>query len=140
MSAKVFIDTNILVYAYDIDAGRKRQVAQNVLLGLRQDRSGALSMQVLQEFYNTVTRKLASPVPRDKARVVVDRFTHWCVATTPAEIKRAFQIEDEARINFWDAMIIAAAIKSGASLILSEDLNPGQIIAGIQIENPFAAP
>jgi predicted nucleic acid-binding protein len=97
-------------------------------------------MQVLQEFYNTVTRKLASPVPRDKARVVVDCFTYWCVATTPDEIKRVFQIEDEVRINFWDAMIIAAAIKSGASRILSENLNPGQIIAGIQIENPFAVP
>jgi predicted nucleic acid-binding protein len=140
MSAKVFVDTNVLVYAYDIDAGRKRQTAQEILLGLRQDRSGALSMQVLQEFYNTVTRKLASPLPKDKARVVVDRFTYWCVATTPEEIKRAFQIEDVARINFWDAMIIAAAIKSGATRILSEDLNPGQTIAGIQIENPFAAP
>ena len=138
MSAKVFIDTNVLVYAYDIDAGRKRHTAQEILLGLRQDRSGALSMQVLQEFYNTVTRKLASPVPRDKARVVVDRFAYWCVETTPQDIKRAFQIEDEARINFWDAMIVAAAIKSGATRILSEDLNPGQTIAGIQIENPFA--
>ena len=72
--------------------------------------------------------------------MVVNYYAHWCIATTPAEIKRAFQIEDEARINFWDAMIIAAAIKSGASRILSEDLNPGQIIAGIQIENPFAIP
>jgi predicted nucleic acid-binding protein len=140
MSAKVFVDTNVLVYAYDNDAGSKRQTAQEVLLSLRQDRSGALSMQVLQEFYNTVTRKLATPVPRDKARVIVDRFTHWCVETTPEEIKRAFQIEDEARINFWDAMIIAAAIRSGATRILSEDLNPGQTIAGIQIENPFALP
>ncbi len=140
MSAKVFIDTNILVYAYDIDAGRKRQMAQNVLLGLRQDRSGALSMQVLQEFYNTVTRKLASRVPKDEAREIVEDFSYWCVETTPKEIKRAFQTEDEARINFWDAMIISAAIRSGASLILSEDLNPGQTIAGIQIENPFALP
>jgi len=56
----------------------------------------------------------------------------------PEQIKRAFQIEDEARISFWDAMIFAAAIKSGATRIYSEDLNPGQTIAGIQIVNPFA--
>ncbi|MGA2349044.1 MAG: PIN domain-containing protein [Terracidiphilus sp.] len=140
MSAKVFIDTNVLVYAYDMDAGRKRQMAQKTLLSLRQERSGALSMQVLQEFYSTVTRKLASPLPKDKARLIVDRFAYWCVATTSEEIKRAFQIEDEARIGFWDALIIATAIRSGATRILSEDLNPGQRIAGIQIENPFALP
>ena len=97
-------------------------------------------MQVLQEFYATVTRKLAFPLPKDEARAIVEDFSYWCVATTPEEIKRAFRIEDEARINFWDAMIISAAIRSGASLILSEDLNPGQTIAGNQIENPFALP
>ena len=105
-----------------------------------QQRSGALSMQVLQEFYSTVTRKLAFPLPKDEARGVVDDFARWYVATTPEEIKRAFQIEDEAKIGFWDALIIAAAIRSGATRILSEDLNPGQRIAGIQIENPFALP
>ena len=140
MSAKVFVDTNVLVYAYDIDAGNKRSTANRVLSELWDKDSGALSMQVLQEFYSTVTRKLASPLHKDEARLIVNYYAHWCVATTPDEIKRAFQIEDEARINFWDAMIIAAAIKSGATRILSEDLNPGQIIAGIQIENPFAVP
>lgn len=140
MSAKVFVDTNVLVYAHDIDAGYKQLKALEILLDLKQLRSVALSMQVLQEFYNTVTRKLASRVPRDEAREIVEDFSYWCVATTPVDIMRAIQIEDEARINFWDAMIIASAIKSGATRILSEDLNPGQIIAGIQIENPFTLP
>ena len=140
MSAKVFVDTNVLVYAHDIDAGYKQLKALEILLDLKQQRSVAVSMQVLQEFYSTVPRKLASRVPKDEAREIVEDFSYWCVATTPADINRAFQIEDEARINFWDAMIISAAIKSGASVILSEDLNPGQIIAGIQIENPFAVP
>jgi predicted nucleic acid-binding protein len=138
MSAKVFVDTNVLVYAYDINAGSKRQTAQYVLLNLWQERSGAVSMQVLQEFYSTVIRKLVSPLAKDKARLIANRFARWCVTTTPAEIRQAFRIEDEARINFWDAMIVAAAIKSGATRILSEDLNSGQVIAGIQIENPFA--
>ena len=97
-------------------------------------------MQVLQEFYNTATRKLASRLPKDEARAIVEDFSYWCIETTPQEIQRAFQIEDEARIGFWDALIVAAAIRSGATRILSEDLNPGQQIAGIQIVNPFALP
>jgi predicted nucleic acid-binding protein len=137
MNAKVFIDTNVLVYAYDIDAGRKQQTAQHVLLNLWQQRTGALSMQVLQEFYVNVTRKLASPLSKEKARLILARYARWCVITTPEEIKQAFRIEDEARIGFWDALIVAAAIKAGATRILSEDLNPGQRIAGVLIENPF---
>jgi predicted nucleic acid-binding protein len=138
MSAKIFVDTNVLVYAHDMDAGPKQRAAEKVLIDLGQQRLGALSMQVLQEFYNTVTRKLATPLPKDEARAIVEDFAYWCVATTPAEIKQAFLIEDSARIGFWDALIVAAAVRSGAEKILSEDLNPGQTIAGIRIENPFA--
>jgi predicted nucleic acid-binding protein len=97
-------------------------------------------MQVLQEFYTTVTRKLASPLAKVDARAIVEDFAHWCVATTPEDIKQAFLIEDAARIGFWDALIVASALKAGAERILSEDLNPGQRIAGISIENPFASP
>ena len=139
MSVKIFVDTNVLVYAHDIDAGRKQQTAENILSRLRQERSGALSMQVLQEFYTTATRKLAHSLSRKEARAIVEDFAYWCIETTPAEISRAFRIEDEARINFWDAMIVAAAIKAGATRILSEDLSHGQTIAGVRIENPFAA-
>jgi predicted nucleic acid-binding protein len=140
MNAKVFIDTNVLVYAHDNQAGRKQQTARNILHGLSQQRSGVLSMQVLQEFYATVTRKLAKPLAKDEARSIVEDFSHWCVVTTPVDIKQAFLIEDGARIGFWDALIVACAVKSGATKIFSEDLNSGQTIAGIQIENPFAAP
>ena len=140
MSAKVFVDTNILVYAHDLDAGHKRQIAIDVLRELAAERSGVLSMQVLQEFYITATRKLAAKLPRREARGVVEDFVTGAWRPSPAEIREAFRIEDEARIGFWDALIVAAARKSGASTILSEDLNPGQHIAGIEIENPFAAP
>jgi predicted nucleic acid-binding protein len=94
-------------------------------------------MQVLQEFYIHVTRKVASPLPKDSARNVVRTYSIWCMETTPAEIASAFRIEDESRIGFWDALIVASAVKSGATRILSEDLNAGQWIAGILIENPF---
>jgi predicted nucleic acid-binding protein len=137
MNAKVFIDTNLLVYAYDQTEELKQSAARNILRELWDQDSGSVSMQVLQEFYNTVTRKIAIPLPRNKARLIVNYYARWCVATTPEEIKRAFQIEDEARISFWDALIFAAAVRSGATRILSEDLKDGQVIAGIRVVNPF---
>ena len=134
---KVFVDTNVLIYAFDIDSGRKRDVAAKILRELWEQRSGSLSMQVLQEFYTNVTRKLASPLPRKDACAVVNHFSQWCIETGPIEILRAFSIEDQAKISFWDALIVASAVKAGAVRILSEDLHDGQTIAGVRIENPF---
>jgi len=139
MNGKTFIDTNVLIYAHDIDADAKNEVAKAVLRELWSERTGVLSMQVLQEFYVNVTRKIASPLPRDSARSVVNSYAIWCTETTPSEISAAFQIEDESRIGFWDALIVSSAVRSGATRILSEDLNAGQRIAGILVENPFAA-
>ena len=139
MNGKTFVDTNILIYAHDVDAGKKHQIAKTILQGLSQQRTGALSTQVLQEFYVNVTRKIVSPLSKASAREIVEDFAHWCVATSPAEVREAFHIEDDARIRFWDALIVAAAVKAGATLVLSEDLNHGQAIAGITIENPFLA-
>lgn len=137
MSAKTFVDTNILIYAHDVDAKAKHEAAKSVLRELWIERAGVLSMQVLQEFYVNVTRKIASPLPKDVARLVVVSYSIWCIETTPAEIAAAFRIEDESRIGFWDALIVASAVKSGAHRILSEDLNARQRIAGIRVENPF---
>ena len=137
MSAKTFVDTNVLIYAHDVDAGAKHEIAKDMVRELWSRRNGVLSMQVLQEFYVNVTRKIATPVPKASARTVVESYTVWCIDTTPAEITVAFRIEDEAGIGFWDALIIAAARKAGAARIVSEDLNSGQIIAGVRIENPF---
>jgi predicted nucleic acid-binding protein len=69
---------------------------------------------------------------------VVTSYAIWCTETTPTEISAAFRIEDESRIGFWDALIVSSAVKGGAARLLSEDLNAGQQIAGILIENPFA--
>jgi predicted nucleic acid-binding protein len=91
----------------------------------------------LQEFYVNVTRKLAKPLSKKVARTIVNTYVIWCVDITPAEIAAAFRIEDEGRIGFWDALICATAMNSGAERILSEDLNAGQRISGIRIENPF---
>lgn len=138
MSDKTFVDTNILIYAHDVDAKAKHDVAKGVLRELWSQRTGVLSMQVLQEFYVNVTRKIASPLPKDVARAVVNSYSIWCIDATPAEIAAAFRIEDESRIGFWDALIVASALKCGATRILSEDLNAQQTISGVQIQNPFA--
>ncbi len=137
MNDRTFVDSNILIYAHDADAKSKHEVAKRVLMELWEQGSGVLSMQVLQEFYVNVTRKIASPLSKKLARTVINSYAIWCVETTPAEISSALQIEDESRIGFWDAMIVAAALKSGAGRILSEDLNAGQMFAGVRIENPF---
>jgi predicted nucleic acid-binding protein len=139
MSGRVFLDTNILVYAHDARDGRKQAISKAIVRGITYSGAGVVSMQVLQEFYNTVTRKLAVPLPRNEARAVVEDLSHFCIKTVPEDMQTAFQVEDEAKISFWDAMIVAAAIKAGATRILSEDLNAGQVIGGVRIENPFAA-
>jgi len=138
MSGKSFVDTNVLIYAHDADAGEKQRVAKAVLRELWSERAGVLSIQVLQEFYVNVTRKIPSPLSKDLARLVVTSYAIWCMETTPAEVATAFRIEDESQIGFWDALIVSSAAESGASRILSEGLNAGQRIAGVLIENPFA--
>ena len=138
MIGKIFVDTNVLIYAHDVDAKEKHTVAKEAVYELWANRLGVLSPQVLQEFYVNVTRKLSKPLLKKHARAIVEKYSLWCVDTTPAEIAVAFRIEDEARIGFWDALICAAALKAGAERILSEDLNAGQKIAGIRVVNPFA--
>ena len=93
----------------------------------------------MEEFYVNATRKIRTPLPKPAARSVVSTYAAWCVdAITAADVAQAFQIEDAANINFWDALIVAVAARSGATRVLSEDLNPGQTIAGVAIQNPFA--
>jgi predicted nucleic acid-binding protein len=137
-SDRTFVDTNVLIYAHDFDAGRKHEIAKQLLLTLWAERAGILSTQVLQEFYVNATRKIRKPLTKADARSVVDTYAPWCVeGITTNDLSAAFQIEDQARIGFWDALIIAVAARSGARRVVSEDLNAGQSIAGISIENPF---
>src|SRR5580658_6138923 len=103
MSVKTFVDTDILIYAHDLDAKEKHLAAKEVLDELWANRTGVISAQVLQEFYVNVTRKLPKPLSKKIARTIVDTYVIWCVDVTPAEITTAFRIEDEARISFWDA-------------------------------------
>lgn len=138
MSDRTFVDTNVLIYAHDVDAGRKHEIAKDLLRTLWVERAGMLSTQVLQEFYVNATRKIRTPLTKPEARSVVDTYAPWCVeGVTTSDLAAAFQIEDQARLGFWDALIVAVAARAGARRVVSEDLNNGQSIAGMSIHNPF---
>ncbi len=138
MNEVVFVDTNVLIYAHDAAAGHKRDVAIERLQRLWDEDAGRLSVQVLQEFYVNVTRKLSTRVAHSIAREVVDTYAAWVrEATTPSTVIRAIDIAEIARLSFWDAMILASAEQAGATKLLTEDLNPGQAIVGVKIINPF---
>jgi len=135
---KIFVDTNILVYGHDVDAGQKHQIAQGLLFDLWNTRTGVLSIQVLQEFYVTLTRKLVHPLSAKEARNIIRNYLTWHIEINDSlSVLNASQIEENYKVSFWDALIIAAASKANVSKILTEDLNAGQIIDGILIENPF---
>ena len=137
MNAKTFVDTNVLIYAHDSDQKKKHPIARKLLAELLTTRSLVVSPQVLQEFYVNVTRKIAKPLTKRAAREIVEDFSVWCTDTGAGDIATAFRIEDQSRISFWDALICASALKYGAKVILTEDMNAGQKIAGIEIKNPF---
>ena len=138
MSDKTFVDTNILIYAHDVDAGPKQRIAELALRELWNHQTGVLSPQVLQEFYVNATRKGLRPLLRNEARAVVATYSAWCIDISQADLFTAFRMEDVVKISFWDALIISAAVKAGATTLLSEDLNAGQEIAGVRVVNPFA--
>jgi len=138
MTARVFVDSNILIYAHDLDAGSKQERAAARLRQLWEDQTGALSTQVLQEFYVTVTQKIKRPLSRGAAREVVRNYAPWVGSPiTPATVVRASEISETWLLSFWDGMILAAAEQEGAAELLSEDLAHGSLIAGVRIANPF---
>lgn len=138
MSDKVFVDTNILIYAHDLDAGEKHQIALKIVKDLWEKKTGILSTQVLQEFYVNVTRKIPNPLSPLEAREIIRPYLCWQVQENhPMSVLRASEIEERYHISFWDALIITAAREARAAKILTEDLSSGQMIEGILIENPL---
>jgi len=135
---KTFIDTNIIIYAYDVSAGKKHQTAGDILADLWNSGRGIISTQVLQEFFVNVVQKIPKPMNRQKAREVVKDFLKWhVVVNTGDSIIEAIDISIKYGYTFWDSLIIEAAIAGGASVLISEDLQDGQVISGITIKNPF---
>jgi predicted nucleic acid-binding protein len=140
MTAKTFVDTNIFVYAHDLDAGNKNLIAKEVVSELWESRSGVVSTQVLQELYVTLTTKIPSPLERPIVRRIVKNYANWeLVINDPTIIIQASEIEETHKLSFWDALIVSAAYSRNIDTILTEDLNHGQYVEGILIINPFKA-
>jgi predicted nucleic acid-binding protein len=138
LAERVFIDTNVIVYADDLDAGAKRERAREVLQQVLIDGNGVVSTQVLQEFFVAATRKLG--VAPEIARRKVELLARLDVVTIePSLILDAIDLHRLHPISFWDALIVQSAVASGCRRLLTEDLQSGRNIGGVQIENPFVS-
>jgi len=138
MSAKTFLDTNILVYAYDEHEPEKQIRAQTLLRKAIQEESAVLSVQVLGEFFVVVTRRIKEPLSVSDAEKIIDTLSILPVAEIDLTlVKRAIATQTRYRISYWDSLIVATAERAGCSTILSEDLNHGQRYNGVLVENPF---
>lgn len=140
MSAeKAFVDTNILIYAHDRGADQRHQIAQELIDQLWRDRSGAVSTQVLQEFYVNVRRQAKNPLSKAEAKRLIRDYLSWEVVIIGGEdVLHAIDLETRYKISFWDAMIIQAANAADADILYTEDLNDRQRYGSVVARNPFA--
>ncbi len=137
MSAE-FVDTNVLVYAYDPTTTEKHERARQLVSRLWESGDGTLSVQVLQEFFWTVTRKVPRPLASATAIDILKELSVWNVFAPIAEdVLRAAELSARRRIAFWDAMIVHAAISAGSTILWSEDLAAGSRFDSVAIRNPF---
>lgn len=138
MIEKAFVDTNILVYAHDLDATAKRKTAEALLADLWENETGTISIQVLHEFYVTVTRKIPIPLSKAIARGIIENYLAWpIIINDERTLMHAMEIEERYHLSFWDSLILAAASQAKAAILLTEDLSHSQEIEGIRILNPF---
>lgn len=138
IAGKTFVDTNILIYAYDASAGRKHEVAYSRLADLWSSETAMISTQVLQEFYVNITRKIAKPLTAKAARAILEDLSRMeVIAPDSNAILSAIDLHQEYKLSFWDALIVMTAYLGAAETLLTEDLNNGQIIKGVKIVNPF---
>jgi predicted nucleic acid-binding protein len=137
MPVRTFLDTNVLVYAFDHDSGDKRLRARDMLAD-RGANDFVISAQVLGEFFVTVTRKLARPLTAQAAARAVDELGSLPVVRIDTVLVRAaIDTSQRAQLSYWDALIVEAAASAGCARILTEDLADGTSIRGVRIEDPF---
>lgn len=134
--SKIFIDTNILVYCIDRHDLAKQKASRLLLQTLGNDHSGVISTQVMQEFFVVGTKKLAADPLLVKD--ILHSFENFeTVIVTPEIIKEAIDCSIINRLSFWDALVVATAESAKCERIWTEDLNDGQVIRGVKIENPY---
>jgi predicted nucleic acid-binding protein len=133
-----FVDTNILLYAYDPAAGERHEAASALVDRLWRDRRGAISVQVLQEFYVSATRKVAKTIDPHAAVDRLKSLARWRVhSPLPDDVIAAATLSSRHQLSFWDAMIVRSAAELRCGTLWTEDLNDGQVIEGVRLANPF---
>lgn len=139
MTATVFVDTNVFVYARDRTDEWKNRRALEWLAALWDQRAGRLSWQVLQEYYVSATRKLDPPRAASDAREDVTSLVTWQpIPLDLSTVDAAWAIEDRYGLSWWDALIVAAAEAGGCTHLLTEDLQDGQALGSVTVVDPFA--
>ncbi|MEY8017525.1 PIN domain-containing protein [Mycobacterium servetii] len=134
-----FVDTNILLYAYDAAAGERHDRATALVERLWRERRGAVSVQVLQEFYVNATRKVAKTIDTEVAVDMLKSLMRWRVhSPLPDDVIAAAMLSSRYQLSFWDAMIVRSAAELRCDTLWTEDLNEGQVIEGVRLSNPFA--
>lgn len=138
MSGRAFVDTNVLVYVYDRQDPAKQQTARGLLGELGRSGDLVLSTQVLQEFYVTVTRKLAEPLAEDEALTILQWLAEFRVVPSESSlVLAAAQLSQSHKVSLWDALILEAARSAGAEVLYTEDLHDGWELGRLRVENPF---
>lgn len=136
--ARCFIDTNVLVYADSTDEPRKQRIAIDVLRHLRFERLGVLSTQVLNEYIQVGLRKLSLTHGHIREQLHCYRQLDFA-AVTPDTIDMALDLHQKHALSYWDALIVASAHIAGCSVLLTEDMGTGEVLAGVKLVNPFAS-
>jgi predicted nucleic acid-binding protein len=138
MSGKFFLDTNIFIYSFDRNSAKARRAAELIREGIT-TRKGIVSYQVVQEFFNVALRRLQPPLTAAEAEQYLTTVFRpmLSIHSSPALFAEALQLSHRYRINWYDSIIIAAALESQCSTLLTEDLNHGQRFGHVQVQNPF---
>ena len=140
MTGPVFVDTNVFVYRHDAADAAKQTRAESWIACIVDLRAGRLSFQVLQELYATLTRKLQPKLGRQEARDIVDLLASWNpLAIDLPLVKQAWNLQDRYSLSWWDALIVAAAQAGDCRVLLTEDLQDGQVFGSVRVVDPFAS-
>jgi len=133
-----FVDTNVFVYAYDKGNGIKQKLARELITDLWENCRGCVSIQVLQELYVTMSKKVSIPLSPGTASQIIADLSAWNHHVPDVgDVLEAINIQQRYGISFWDAMIVNSAWKTGCNVIWTEDLNNGQVYGNVTVYNPF---
>lgn len=139
MSGADFLDSNVFIYLFDDADTRKQAIAEQLITEALASANACISFQVVQETLNVLTRKAAKPLTPEMAKTLMQRslLPFWRVMPSAALYSKALELQSRLKFSFYDSLIVAAALESGCTRLYSEDLQHGQKIEQLTIENPF---